>query len=76
MTFRLSAKTSQLILMKKGYEVRTSADGFAALVELRFALPHLIICDLRMPNMNGFALLSAVRRRFPHIPSSLSVEST
>jgi len=62
--------------IKFSFEVRTSADGFAALVELRFALTHLIICDLRMPNMNGFALLSVVRRRFPHIPSSLSVEST
>jgi len=64
----LIRETSQLILAKKGYEVRTSADGFAALVELRSALPDLIICDLRMPNMNGFELLSVVRRRFPHIP--------
>jgi len=64
----LIRETSQLILAKKGYEVRTGADGFAALVELRSALPDLIICDLRMPNMNGFELLSVVRRRFPHIP--------
>ena len=57
-----------MILAKKGFEVRTSEDGFAALVDLRSALPDLIICDLRMPNMSGFELLSIVRRRFPHIP--------
>lgn len=61
-------ETSALILTKLGYEVRTSEDGFHALVELRHALPDLIICDLRMPNMSGFELLSVVRRRFPHIP--------
>jgi CheY-like chemotaxis protein len=61
-------ETSALILMKLGYEVRTSADGFQALVELRSSLPDLIVCDLRMPNMSGFELLSVVRRRFPHIP--------
>lgn len=64
----LIRETSALILMTKGYEVRTSEDGFAALVELRFALPDLIICDLRMPNMSGFELLSVVRRRYPQIP--------
>lgn len=61
-------ETSALVLAKNGFEVRTSEDGFAALVDLRSALPDLIICDLRMPNMSGFELLSIVRRRFPHIP--------
>lgn len=64
----LVRETSALILSKKGYEVRTSEYGFAALVDLRSALPDLIICDLRMPNMSGFEFLSIVRRRFPHIP--------
>lgn len=61
-------ETSALILKTFGYEVRTAEDGFQALVELRFSLPDLIVTDLRMPNMNGFELLSIVRQRFPHIP--------
>jgi len=61
-------ETSALVLAREGYEVRTSEDGFAALVTLRTALPDLIIADLRMPNMSGFELLSVVRRRFPQIP--------
>lgn len=61
-------ETSAAILRTFGYEVQTSEDGFQALVELRFSLPDLIVSDLRMPNMNGFELLSIVRQRFPHIP--------
>lgn len=64
----LIRESCALILTKHGFEVRTSADGFAALMDLRAALPDLIVCDLRMPNMSGFELLSVVRRRFPHIP--------
>lgn len=59
---------SRLILEAKGYEVRSAADGFEALVELRRSMPDVIISDLRMPNMSGFEFLSVVRRRFPHIP--------
>ena len=61
-------ESSALILKTFGYEVKTAEDGFQALVELRFALPDLIVSDLRMPNMNGFELLSIIRQRFPHIP--------
>ena len=63
----LIRETSKLILGEQGYEVRTAGDGFEALIELRRALPDVIISDLSMPNMSGFELLSVVRRRFPHI---------
>ncbi|HYN15792.1 MAG TPA: response regulator, partial [Terriglobales bacterium] len=53
----------------EGYEVRVAKDGFAALAEMRGALPDLILTDLKMPNMSGFELLSVVRRRFPQIPT-------
>ena len=64
----LVRETSALVLADEGHEVRTAGDGFEALVELRQALPDLIISDLSMPNMSGFELLSVIRRRFPHIP--------
>ena len=64
----LIRETSKLVLAEQGYEVRTAGDGFEALVELRRALPEMIISDLSMPNMSGFEFLSVVRRRFPHIP--------
>lgn len=61
-------QVSRLVFEEKGYEVRTAADGFEALAELRRSMPDVIVSDLRMPNMSGFELLSVVRRRFPHIP--------
>jgi CheY-like chemotaxis protein len=64
----LIRETSALVLTEQGYEIRTAGDGFEALVELRQALPDMIISDLSMPNMSGFEFLSVVRRRFPHIP--------
>ena len=51
-----------------GYAVRCAEDGFEALAMVKEALPDIIICDLNMPRMSGFELLSVVRRRFPQIP--------
>ena len=64
----LVRETSAQVLTDQGHEVRTAGDGFEALIELRQALPDLVISDLSMPNMSGFELLSVIRRRFPHIP--------
>ena len=47
--------------------VSTASDGFDALLQLRDAVPDLILSDLNMPQMSGFELLSVVRRRFPEI---------
>jgi len=59
----------QSSLSTEGYEVRVAKDGFAALAQMRGALPDLILTDLKMPNMSGFEFLSIVRRRFPQIPT-------
>jgi CheY-like chemotaxis protein len=55
------------ILEGKGFSCRTAEDGFAALRHFREAIPDVIICDLNMPNMSGFELLSIVRREYPQI---------
>jgi DNA-binding response OmpR family regulator len=59
----------QSLLSTEGYEVRVAKDGFAALAQMRGALPDLIVTDLKMPNMSGFEFLSVARRRFPQIPT-------
>ena len=51
-----------------GYTVRCADDGFQALAIMKQALPDIIICDLNLPKMSGFELLSIIRRRFPQIP--------
>jgi CheY-like chemotaxis protein len=64
-TLRMSLS---LVLDGLGYDVRSAADGFAALSEIRKEAPDIILSDLNMPGMSGFELLSVVRRRFPAIP--------
>ncbi|HEX5433999.1 MAG TPA: response regulator, partial [Candidatus Angelobacter sp.] len=59
--------TLSAMLAEQNYEVLLAADGFEALATMRGALPHLIISDLKMPNMSGFELLGVVRKRFPSI---------
>jgi CheY-like chemotaxis protein len=51
-----------------GYTVRCADDGFQALAMMKQALPDIIVCDLNLPRMSGFELLSIFRRRFPQIP--------
>jgi len=65
----LVLETTAGIVRSFGFSVRTAEDGFVALKILREVLPDIILCDLRMPGMSGFELLSIVRRRFPHIPT-------
>lgn len=59
--------TLVFLLQSSGYEVTGAVNGFDALLQLRRALPTVIISDLNMPQMSGFEFLSVVRRRFPQI---------
>ena len=44
-----------------GYEVRTAADGFAALDSARQFPPQLVLLDLDLPGMSGVDTLRALR---------------
>ena len=57
------------IFEQKGYIVEVGEDGFDALRKIQQEMPDLVISDLRMPNMNGFELLSVLRMRFPKLPT-------
>ena len=48
-----------LLLGKSGYTVETAADGRQALQIVREAHFDLILCDLKMPGMDGMAFLAA-----------------
>lgn len=51
----------RVVLEADGYEVETAGDGLTALSMLREQTFNLAITDLRMPDMGGIELLSAVR---------------
>lgn len=49
------------LLSLEGFETLAAADGNAGLDQARARVPDLIISDVNMPGMDGFALLAAVR---------------
>jgi two-component system alkaline phosphatase synthesis response regulator PhoP len=49
-------------LKPEGYEVYTAADGNAGLKAARSYKPDLIVLDLMLPGMDGFEVLSQLRR--------------
>ena len=53
--------TLTLILQAEGHAVRAAADGAAGLERLAEAPADLIICDVRMPGLDGLAFLEKYR---------------
>src|SRR5262245_60607977 len=51
----------QLALCQKGYEIIEAENGFLGVEKARQILPDLILCDVNMQKMDGYATLSALR---------------
>ena len=49
------------LLRLEGFEIITAINGTDALLKLYSYTPDLIITDLRMPKMDGFALIEKVK---------------
>jgi two-component system, OmpR family, alkaline phosphatase synthesis response regulator PhoP len=49
-------------LTRHGYTVDTANNGVQALEKIRANRPDLIVSDVMMPEMDGFELLSTIRR--------------
>ena len=58
---RMIREMLELGLSREGYEVRTAADGLAALDVVRGFDPEIIILDIMMPKVDGLALLPRLR---------------
>lgn len=60
----------QARLEAAGYRVETASNGLEALNRIRTQPPDLVILDLMLPGMDGFAVCAMLKRdqRFSHIP--------
>ena len=50
-------------LERAGWQVVEAADGRAAIAAVNRAIPKLVVLDLLMPGMDGFAVIEQLRRR-------------
>jgi len=55
-------------LRRLGFDAREAADGRAGLEEVRRETPDLVMCDLRMPRMDGLEFLAEVHATLPDLP--------
>jgi CheY-like chemotaxis protein len=56
------------VLGLEGYPVVTAVNGAEALAQVEHALPRLILLDMRMPVMDGWAFARALRERGLELP--------
>ena len=55
-------------LKKSGYSVLTASNGRDAIKIAKQHLPHLIILDVMMPEMDGIETCERIRKRYPDLP--------
>jgi len=65
---RAAADYLQAVLTELGYELRVTGNGIEALIALEAGPFDLVVSDLRMPQMDGFELLTHLRQRWPELP--------
>lgn len=49
-------------LQARGFQTMTAGDGLAGLEMAKSHLPDLIICDIQMPNLDGYGTLTALQQ--------------
>lgn len=70
-------RTLSFMLRRMGHNALTAPNGIEALNQLETNKIDIIISDINMPEMDGWALLDTVRERadFQHIPIVLLTDS-
>lgn len=54
------------IFLRDGYQVYTASDGVEALAVLADVPVDMVVADIKMPNMDGFALFDRMNVLYPH----------
>jgi CheY-like chemotaxis protein len=64
---RVQRMVTAAALHKAGHEVIEAVDGESGLQAARTGRPDLILCDVVMPGMNGYEIVTALRKEDPAI---------
>jgi CheY-like chemotaxis protein len=66
-----AARTLDVLLTRYGHEVVTAHTGPAGVAAARKELPDVVLCDLGLPEMDGFAVARALRQDLATAPVRL-----
>ena len=55
----------KMVLQRRGYNVEVASDGVEAVLKLGLADYDVIVLDLMMPNLDGFAFMSTMAEHDP-----------
>jgi serine phosphatase RsbU (regulator of sigma subunit) len=55
-------------LVHLGYAARGASNGVEGLAAIAAEVPDLVVCDLRMPQLDGLGVLSVLKERYPLLP--------
>jgi DNA-binding response OmpR family regulator len=58
-------QTTQKLLEKQGYTVYTATDGLSGMTRLKVKRIDVVILDVKMPGMDGVAVLRKIKADFP-----------
>lgn len=56
------------LLNIQGYHVIAATDGYGGLKLIEEATPDLVLCDIQLPDIDGFAIVESVREVAPDLP--------
>ena len=71
---RDTVDTTAMLLEMDGYDARTAADGVEAIERISIYCPDIVLLDLAIPRLNGYAVARTVRERpLPQQPVLVAV---
>ena len=56
------------LLEEEGYIINSAADGYKALKEIKLSTPSLVICDIKMPGIDGMEVLREIKKINKNLP--------
>ena len=56
------------VLGRAGYRVHEAATGQEGLAAVESGVPDLVLLDIMLPDMDGFAVLETIRQAHPKLP--------
>lgn len=62
------AEMISMALRYEGWNIRTAGDGATALAAARDTRPDAVVLDVMLPDMDGLAVLAALREQHPELP--------